>query len=100
LNIDYIIETYCVNKEKPELQCNGKCHLAKQLQVVQQETQNDEKSAINVVFEAFYPLYIQSSNLESDINVSFNYSKKKWFLSTSRTANYIDELFHPPRFVS
>ena len=31
LNIDYIIETYCVNKDKPVLQCNGKCHLSKQL---------------------------------------------------------------------
>jgi hypothetical protein len=40
LNIDYIIETYCVNKEKPQLQCNGKCHLAKQLTLVAADTED------------------------------------------------------------
>lgn len=31
LNIEAITEAFCVNKEKPELKCNGKCHLAQQL---------------------------------------------------------------------
>lgn len=26
-----ITELFCVNKDKPNLHCNGKCHLAKQL---------------------------------------------------------------------
>ncbi len=26
-----ITERYCVNKARPQLRCNGKCHLAKQL---------------------------------------------------------------------
>jgi len=32
LNIESITEEFCVNKEKPELKCNGKCHLAEQLE--------------------------------------------------------------------
>ncbi|WP_302718289.1 hypothetical protein [Hymenobacter sp. BT770] len=31
LNKARITELYCVNKARPELHCNGKCHLAKQL---------------------------------------------------------------------
>jgi hypothetical protein len=31
LNKARITELYCVNKAKPMLHCNGKCHLAKQL---------------------------------------------------------------------
>lgn len=31
LNYDYIVKELCVNKEKPELHCNGKCHLKKEL---------------------------------------------------------------------
>ena len=31
VNMEQIILEYCVNKDKPELQCNGKCHLAKEL---------------------------------------------------------------------
>ena len=31
VNYDYIVKELCENKDKPELKCNGKCHLAKQL---------------------------------------------------------------------
>lgn len=34
-NIDEIIEKYCINKETPELKCNGKCHLAKTAQIAE-----------------------------------------------------------------
>ncbi|MGK4567138.1 hypothetical protein [Flavobacterium sp. 3HN19-14] len=30
-NYDYISKVLCVNKEKPQLHCNGKCHLMKEL---------------------------------------------------------------------
>ena len=31
LNKDYIAQNLCENNDKPELQCEGKCHLTKQL---------------------------------------------------------------------
>ena len=30
-NYDYIVENFCINKDKPELECNGQCYLMKQL---------------------------------------------------------------------
>ncbi|WP_282124379.1 hypothetical protein [Algibacter mikhailovii] len=57
LNIDYIIENYCINTDKPELQCNGKCHLAKQMQM---ETDDDsENGPLNTVaiLECFYSIF-------------------------------------------
>lgn len=30
-NYDYIVEKLCENREKPKMQCNGKCHLMKEL---------------------------------------------------------------------
>ena len=35
-----IIELFCINKEKPILQCNGKCHLATQLAEVENDTED------------------------------------------------------------
>ncbi|MCC6601467.1 MAG: hypothetical protein IT223_12465 [Crocinitomicaceae bacterium] len=29
---EYITETFCVNKIKPEMKCDGKCHLKKELE--------------------------------------------------------------------
>jgi len=34
---DYYINVLCENKEKPELKCNGTCHLAKELKVVDEK---------------------------------------------------------------
>ena len=31
VNYEYISKVLCVNKAKPKLQCNGKCHLMKEL---------------------------------------------------------------------
>lgn len=31
INYEYISKVLCVNKAKPKLQCNGKCHLMKEL---------------------------------------------------------------------
>jgi hypothetical protein len=30
-NYNYITKVLCINKSKPKLQCNGKCHLMKEL---------------------------------------------------------------------
>ena len=32
LNTGYITQNFCENKNKPQLHCNGQCHLNKQLQ--------------------------------------------------------------------
>ena len=34
---DYYVNVLCENKEKPELKCNGTCHLAKELKVVDEK---------------------------------------------------------------
>ncbi|NRS90086.1 hypothetical protein HNQ02_003021 [Flavobacterium sp. 7E] len=31
VNYEYISQVLCINKAKPELKCNGKCHLMKEL---------------------------------------------------------------------
>jgi len=31
INYDYIVNVLCENKDKPEMQCNGKCYLTKEL---------------------------------------------------------------------
>ena len=31
VNYDYISRVLCINKDKPQLQCDGKCYLMKQL---------------------------------------------------------------------
>lgn len=43
LNKDYIVAQLCENKAKPELQCDGKCHLKKVLQVSKERKAPDSQ---------------------------------------------------------
>lgn len=58
LRKEHIIQTLCENRYKPQLHCDGKCYLAKQLQKVAEEharndAQNQSDSAKRVIQEVF-----------------------------------------------
>ncbi|MDT7827469.1 hypothetical protein RQM65_02175 [Pricia sp. S334] len=41
VNYDYIVNVLCENKDRPELQCNGKCYLVEQLA---KESESNDKN--------------------------------------------------------
>lgn len=95
LNIDYIIETYCINKDKPELQCNGKCHLSQQLMAV--DNSDDGGKAITSLYDSFFPVFAETL---LEINISelvIHFIKQK---TTTYTQNYAYKFeyyhFKPP----
>jgi len=44
INKDYIAKNLCINKDKPKSCCKGKCHMVKQLQKTNQNTEKDSKN--------------------------------------------------------
>ncbi len=97
LNIDYIIETYCVNKDKPELQCDGKCHLAKNLQVLStSKTDTTTKIVFNIA-ASFYPLYYNIYPNALFKKASFIRSiKNSFFYNRNYIRTFISKHFRPP----
>lgn len=41
INQAYITEKYCINKDQPMLNCNGKCYLSKQLKALEQQEKEE-----------------------------------------------------------
>lgn len=63
LNREAIEQAFCVNKDKPDLQCHGTCYLKKQLQ---KTTENPEPASIIVhPWMATYPSLIAESEAKS-----------------------------------
>lgn len=54
LSQDYITEKFCVNKDKPELQCNGKCHMK---DMVAESMERESQSMIQV--QNIIPVYFE-----------------------------------------
>jgi len=44
INNDYIAKNLCINKDKPKSCCKGKCHMVKQLQKTNPNSDNDTKN--------------------------------------------------------
>lgn len=59
LNIKEITEKYCVNKDKPMLHCNGKCHLAKQLKAATDEKNSNDAMSLLSWLDPIQLLYQQ-----------------------------------------
>jgi hypothetical protein len=51
-----ITELFCVNKARPKLHCNGKCHLAKQLRKAAERESKAPTGFAKVKYEALAPL--------------------------------------------
>lgn len=97
INYRYIATVLCENKAKPELKCNGKCHLMKEL-AKQSENEkpisNDKKNSLIQETEV---LFFQT---EIAYNLSNPFGRNK----TNINSFYLDmytylnsySIFHPP----
>lgn len=84
---DYIKNELCVNKDKPELKCNGKCHLKKEMAKASDSEDDKEKHrfstaenhivAYHEIVEStvtFLTLHIQRALFSYKIIYSFSFS--------------------------
>lgn len=86
------IEELCENKDKPELQCNGKCHLKKVVQ-----TTGDENEPVKIVnFEEL--LLFKQDITDYKLQANFYSLKRENFTYLNRyNFSYKSSCFHPPQ---
>ncbi|WP_340063596.1 hypothetical protein [Ascidiimonas aurantiaca] len=93
-NIVYIIENFCVNKEKPELNCDGKCYLAQKLTSTEQPADSNNGD-FTINFELFVPLFFNGClKLESLLKLSS--VLKSNFLYLDISGMELSEVIDPP----
>ncbi|GAA4276254.1 hypothetical protein [Aquimarina mytili] len=98
LNIDTIVEKYCVNKKRPRLNCNGKCYLMNQMKAKKQpSTENSETTLIS---EAFIPLFFQESTFQLKNTVTnFDIISHNWKSHHLQLLEISDTIDHPPQYI-
>ena len=75
-NYNYIVEVLCVNKDKPRLNCNGKCYLRKQLQ--KQNDDNSPTKTQNIQLKNYPIGFIEIAKIIQPQHFNFN-SKSNYF---------------------
>lgn len=91
LNTSEYIAEFCENQDEPELECNGKCHLSKQLVDIQKEPQSNEPPTLIPEQELFA---YQINFNESEI---FKRKENIPFYSPLYSQAELTCLEHPPK---
>lgn len=60
VNYDYIVNVLCENKDKPQLNCDGKCYLAKQFAKESEDNGNNPFEQRHIAVEQVHPISYQS----------------------------------------
>jgi len=94
INKNYIANVLCVNKNKPKMQCNGKCHLKKQLK----KEDAKEQSPANPFKEIKdLPLYLgNSSSINPLKNIVCKTEASTFRYSFHFSTQHLQDVFHPP----
>ncbi|HET8837465.1 MAG TPA: hypothetical protein VFM82_00550 [Flavobacteriaceae bacterium] len=94
LNQDYIAEFLCINKDKPEMHCDGKCYLMKQLAKQEQHkgnpTPNIQLENYPIGFVYIFKLNKIQQKLDFAILIGNEYRNNYSYLFQTSS-------FHPPQ---
>jgi hypothetical protein len=92
MNYHYIAEQLCENRDKPELHCNGKCHVAKEVQAQSdKEKQEGTKERTQSVDWSCLLLTTQDEPLLPSREISYSAIEFPPIFSPATSP------FHPPR---
>ena len=85
INYDYIVTNLCDNREKPQLQCDGKCYLSK---MIAKESRNDHKNP-------FAEGQVYQIPITFCPQIDANLDGRDWSLQLSKNPINTSENLHP-----
>lgn len=97
-NYDYIAKELCENKDKPYLECNGKCYLEKQLKEVN-HTNHDHKSTVPQINFDDYPV-TPLDEFTYFFAIHKEVISKKSYTTNFLTQDFFKSDFKPPQVAS
>lgn len=92
MNRDFIAKVLCINQDRPEMKCNGACHLKKK---VEETEKQDSRGLPSLIRIADYPVSLPFSGTRiysSPEKPHFVYPRNRY----RPTSDWSDEVFHPP----
>jgi hypothetical protein len=98
-NKEYVAKELCVNKAKPKLKCNGKCHLAKQLQKLEEPQPKKTPSAPKQLKLKELEWVVASVEIlpATDYSVISESTLTYWNEFKKAPRSFSNTIFHPPQ---
>lgn len=99
-NRTYYAEVLCVNKNRPELACHGKCVLMKRLRAEMEVDQKKDSNKMLTIMERVLEsvVYIPTSTEITKIEICQGHLNNPWNFIDFVASVYAKGVFHPPSF--
>lgn len=92
MNRAFIAAELCINKDKPQMHCNGKCYLSKKLEQAREKQKQQEKE---IQKNSFQEAFLFSS---TDLNFSLPLIKvENAIIPNFHIFHNTNSIFQPPR---
>ena len=93
LNKEYITKNLCENRSKPKMNCNGKCHLKKELQ---KDDKRDNSPSGGMKEKMEVQLFNSNCSVSSPV---LPFVKTNYSISANQNYSRLDHssVFHPPQ---
>ena len=98
VNQNQIIEKHCINKAKPEKQCEGKCFLSK---IFKEKQSNENEGSDNSIVEEPSRVFLFPPTLSEALTKSTLCNiRSNFFFKTPKLQSFYQSVFHPPDSIS
>jgi hypothetical protein len=96
-NYEYIVNVLCENREVPELACQGKCHLKKQIEKYAQPPNSEQNRAEKVpaIDLSKYPISFISTE-STALQKLTDKLQKRWFTLEGKIQRVQNRILKPP----
>lgn len=97
VNYEYISQVLCINKNNPDLHCNGKCYVSKEIA----KTHDTDSSPVNKTKNSGQKLldvYVLPDNTEIQVTEKSFLADFKFTYKTDYSFLFLKNIFRPPVF--
>lgn len=96
VNRDYIAKNLCINRDKPKLNCNGQCYLAKKLKAAEEKERKSNSERLEKMpeivlsFQNIQPVF--TTSFTAHITIENHFVSQEFFPNAAAKG-----FFHPPQ---
>ncbi|OCA79529.1 hypothetical protein BBH99_18635 [Chryseobacterium contaminans] len=98
VNYNYIVNTLCVNKSKPELHCNGKCYLSKEVAKTNVDAESTPFNKAKNLGQKILDMYTLPEITEVVHQEKTIVSNTNFIYETAYSFLFLKHIFKPPVF--
>jgi len=92
LNQNYIASKLCENRDRPEMNCNGKCYLAKKIKQAEEKEKKQEQDGQKKSLQESFLV----KSLSADVIFSFELNQEQFLGRAGELPTSSSDVLHPP----